>query len=276
MLILVAVLTNSLIAGTNAVGPYGYKELDVYSFAMVTSSSSNTEEGTASSSTTYVATYKIKNIDTNTGGYRIKLDYWLVTSTGNMGGSILQDGTLEGDPEPFISYSTFGSTPSVFVTTDWNTRGDEWNDYVNAVKAVSGWMIKDYTGTHGDTNGAFTLNVQFDVTDTNSRIDFDADGSNDAYTGTMSNSVQYDANGVLSSYSTQANVVFNQRNSATYSTSITRGGVSSLPSDTLMLVVVGVVAFIIALALGFFIGRGRRPMDMAPHSASNVQSPPPP
>jgi opacity protein-like surface antigen len=183
---------------------------------------------------------------------------------------------MEGDPEPFISFSSYGSAPHVFVTADWNTRGDEWNNYVNAAKAVSGWMIKDYTGTHGDTNGAFTLNVQYDVSDTNSRIDFNDDGSNEAYTGTMSTSVQYDANGVLSSYSMQSNMQFDQRNSATSSMSITRGGTSFLPSDTVVLVVVGVVAFIIALALGFFIGRSRRPMDMMNSRSSTTQSPPPP
>jgi hypothetical protein len=274
-ILLVVTMASSLVAVTNAVGTYGYKQGDTYSFTMTTSSSSNTEEGTATSSQSVVMTYKIKNIDTDIGSYRIKVDYLLVMPT--MGsGSMIQEGTMEGDPEPFISFSSYGSTPRVFVTADWNTRGDEWNNYVNAAKAVSGWMIKDYTGTHGDTNGAFTLDVQYDVSDSNSHIDFNDDGSNDGYTGTMSTSVQYDANGVLSSYSWQSKMQFNQRNSATISTSITRGGVSILPGDTVMMIVIGIVAFIIALALGFFIGRMRRPMSMMNPRSSNMQSAPPP
>ncbi len=272
--LLVILTMSSLVAVTNAVGTYGYKQGDTYSFTTTMSSSSTTEEGTATSSQTMAMIYKIQNIDTDTGGYRIKLDYLLVTP--NMGsGSMIQEGTMEGDPQPFIYFSTFGSTPRVFVTADWNTRGEEWNNYVNSAKAVSGWMIKDYTGTHGDTNGAFTLDVQYDVSESNSHIDFNDDGSNDAYTGTMSTSVQYDANGVLASYSMQSNMQFNQRNSATTTMSMNRGGISLIPSDTVTLVLVGIVAFIIALALGFFIGRNRRPLDMMNPRPSAMQSPAP-
>ena len=279
ILTLVLLLTCPFVAISRAVGSFGYKEGDSYSFTVTTSSSSSTDEGTASSTTSSLFNYKIRNIDTNSGGYRIKVDYWMVTATGlgmSVSGPILSEGTMEGDPEPFIAYSSYGSYPSVFVTADWNTRGDEWNDYVNQVRSISGWMLKDYTGTHGETNGVFTLNVQYDVSDANSHIDYNDDGSRDGYTGTMSTSILYDANGVLSSCSIQSSMVFTSKNSATFSTSITRGGAALLPSDTAVLVVVGVVAFIIALALGYFIGRGRRPLEAAYARSPSGQSPPPP
>lgn len=277
--LLIVLAAFPLVIPVRAVGPYGYKEGDTYVFTMKSSTSSDTEEGTASTSMATTLTYKIRNIDLNSGGYRIKLDYWLVTATGvGMGSSapIIQEGTMEGDPEPFISYSTYGSTPRFFITTDWNTRGDEWNNYVNQVKAVNDWVVKDYTGTHGDTNGAFTINVEYDVSKANSHIDFNDDGTYDAYTGTMTTSIQYDANGVLSSFSMQSNVKFDSRNSETMTTSITRGSPSTLPSDALMLIAVGVVAFMVALGLGFYVGRGRRPIGMEPAGISHSQSSPPP
>jgi hypothetical protein len=169
---------------------------------------------------------------------------------------MLQEITFEGDPRPFMSEGILAPT-NLFITTDWEDRGDEWKSFVDDLSSTAGWMVADYTRTEG----VFTLNINFDVSNSESTIDFDHDGDRDEYTGSMSTRVEYDSNGVLSSYSTVSNMVFNARNKLENSSTVNRGGPALSLTTALPYVAVGVICFAVALVLGFFIGRSRPPKD---------------
>jgi len=240
----------------HAIYRYGYKQGDVYSFSAEAISTATTEEGTATSSESGAVTYRITDIDEDTGSYRLQVKCIRVMATGSFGGALMQEITLEGDPIPFVSGDTLAPT-SLFITTDWEKRGDEWKSYVDDLSSNEGWMVADYT----KTEGVFTVNINLDVSNSQSTIDYDHDGDKDEYTGSMSTRVEYDSNGVLSSYSTVSNMVFNARNKLEYSSTVNRGGPALSLTTALTYAAVGVICFAVALVLGFLIGRSRPPKD---------------
>jgi hypothetical protein len=252
---------------------YGYKEDETYSFNLQMSSTATTSQGTGGMSVGGSVTYKIKDITEGASGYRVKVTCTVVTSMSGSGGeSMVQEQVLEGDPKPFIRSSSLGPvTP--FITTDWATRDDEWKAYVDALDEEygSGSTIKDST----QSSGTFTVNVEYDVSDAQSNIDFDSDGNNDKFEGTLSIRLQYDSNGVLQSYSSQMNRQFNPSNS--YAETIEAGtGAPALALNNMVLyVIIGVVSFIVALAIGFMIGRMRpmRSRETYSTGGSSAESP---
>ena len=255
-LLMVLFVALSLIMPAHAIYRYGYKQGDVYSFSAEAISTATTEEGTATSSESGAVTYRITDIDEDTGSYRLQVKCIRVMATGSFGGALMQEITLEGDPIPFVSGDTLAPT-SLFITTDWEKRGDEWKSYVDDLSSNEGWMVADYT----KTEGVFTVNINLDVSNSQSTIDYDHDGDKDEYTGSMSTRVEYDSNGVLSSYSTVSNMVFNARNKLEYSSTVNRGGPALSLTTALTYAAVGVICFAVALVLGFLIGRSRPPKD---------------
>jgi len=243
----------SCVKGAVAAYSYGYKEDETYGFSVQMSSSATTSQGTGGSSVSASVSYKIKDITEGALGYRVRVTCTVVTAMSGSGGeSMIQEQVLEGDPKPFIRSSSLGPV-SPFITTDWNTRNDEWKAYVDTLDANAGWTIKDST----QATGTFTVNVEFDVSDTQSDVDFDDDGTNDRYTGTMVVRVQYDSNGVLQSYSSQLNRQFNPNNNYAETVEASRGGATLALSNMATYVIIGVVSFVVALAIGFMIGRMR-------------------
>lgn len=255
---LLIVMSSSYNMSTNAVYKYEYKKGDVYRFTTETSTTAKTEEGTATESYSYAATFKIKDIDEDEAGYRIKVD--VIIATSSSAGFIIQEVTVEGDPKPFTS----GISPDehmempMFITTDWEDRGDEWKDYVDNLGDNKGWMITDYT----KSEGVFTVDIEFDVSDDDSSIDYDDDGDYDSYTGTASGRIEYNDHGVLSSYSRQQSIEFNKQNSFTDSVKVYRGKAglelgAILPY--ILMAVIGIVALVIGFAIGSRKARVRKP-----------------
>jgi len=251
-----------------AVYKYGYKQGDTYNFYVEMSSSAITEEGKSSTSASYSITFKIKDIEENSNGYRVDIEYLGVTATfyglyGNMVSSqIINEGHMEGDPQPFVSNNYLGpfsgiSPAQLFITTDWEERGDEWKTYVdNNYGNKPGHQVQSRT----QSNGVFTLDITFDVERDDSDIDWDGDDTRDAYTGSMSMRIEYDANGVLSSFVTQSKITFDPNNKAEATIKAGRGSASSLlgiPMDILTYVLMVVIG-IAALVVGFLVGRRKR------------------
>jgi len=92
-----------------------------------------------------------------------------------------------------------------------------------------------------------------------SYVDYDDDGDHDDYTGRVSVRGAYDSNGVLKSSTAEYYMEFNSENSFTYSSKVYRGGPSLLSSDMLIYIAIGVASFVVALILGFFVGKSRMP-----------------
>ncbi len=254
---------------------YGYKEGDVYTFTEVWSTTAKTEEGESSTSSSFTFTIKLKNIERSTGGYNVSVEILIISATSMEGSNMLSKRTVEGDPVPFTwdIYGVSGS-PNLLVSTDWDKRGDEWKALVESEgKSNDGWSVKDKSSS----NGAFTAIFDFDVTSAQSHTDFDGDGKPDSYTGSRTDSIAYDGNGVLSSYSTQVNKKFDSQNSVTTSMTVARGSPGLDLMTMLTYIAIGVVSFVVAFAIGFFIGKSRKPKTAAIYpSGTDASAPPPP
>jgi hypothetical protein len=246
---------------------YGYKKNDVYTFYSSSSITATTEEGTARSSASHTETYKIENINEDThGGYHVNITYTKVTDSPNM---IEKNRYMEGDERlnRTYYYPVYGNAPFMFITTEWDDRGDEWKDYVNKLKKVDGVTVRDHTASEG----VFTMNVEYDVPKA-SGIDFDGDGTRDEYTGTMVVRVEYNGNGVLSSYTAETNIKFDDKN--TFVASQTISTAQPVLSGMVMYILIGAVCSVVALAIGFFIGKSRTPKT--PKMETFPPAPPPP
>jgi hypothetical protein len=243
---------------------YGYKKNDVYTFYSSSSITATTEEGTARSSASGTEVYKIENINEDTrGGYHVNITYTRVTDSANM---IEKNKYMEGDERlnRTYYYGPYGYPPK-FITTEWDDRGDEWKDYVNRQKN------DDVTVRDTASEGVFTMNVEYDVPKARG-IDFDGDGTKDEYTGTMVVRVEYNGNGVLSSYTAETNIKFDDKN--TFVASQTISTAQPVLSGMVTYILIGAVCSVVALAIGFFIGKSRTPKT--PKMETFPPAPPPP
>ncbi len=143
---------------------------------------------------------------------------------------------------------------SLFTSTDWSDREDEWEDYVDVTDDQPGYKVVEDSAS----NGVFTLQVEMDLDDDESPYDYDNDGDKDDFTGLVSVRGEYDDNGVLTSSTTEYYMEFNSENSVTYSSNIHRGGPTPALSDMVVPIAVGIVSFPVAFILGFFVGK-RKP-----------------
>ena len=270
---LAAVLCSTHKLSTSA--SYGYREGDVYTFTEVGSITAKTEEGESSLSSSFTFSIKLKNIERSTGGYNVSVEELIISATSMEGSDMSYKRTVEGDPVPFTggTYGVSGS-PNLLVSTDWDKRGDEWKALVESEgKSNDGWSVKD----RSSSNGAFTAIFDFDVTSAQSHTDFDGDGKTDSYTGSRTDNIAYDSNGVLSSYSTQVTKKFDSQNSVTTSMTMARGSPGLDLMTVLTYVAIGVVSFIVAFVIGFFIGNSRKPKTAAIYPPeTNASAPPPP
>jgi len=236
---------------------YGYKKGDTCYFYMESSSTANTEEGTSKTSSSYGFDFKIKDVQEDESGHRVDIEYVKVETSGY--GKIITEGHLEGDAKPFIgSFGGYLGLPvAPFITMDWEEREKEWRSYVKTnFESKTGYNIQSRT----ESNGVFALNVKLDVDDDDSTFDYDGDGDKDAYTGTITLKIEYNGDGVLSSYSMQSDIKFNDENTLSASMKAGKGQPSIIPgvSDILvyfLIIIIGIVAFVI----GFSVGKSRTP-----------------
>jgi hypothetical protein len=252
-LFLLTIMGSSYNLSVYALKKYGYEKGDEYRFVMETSTITNTEEGKATASQSYEMIIKITDVDEDVGSYSIKIDYLLVGSTvaGFYGDSLMTEGSMEGDE--LITGGSFltGGMFSLFTSTDWSDREDEWDDYVDGIDDQTGYKVTEDSAS----NGVFTLQSEMDVSDDESYIDYDEDGDYDDYTGQLSVRGEYDSNGVLTSSTAEYYMEFDSENSVTYSSKVYRGSLSLASSDMLIYVAIGVVSFVVAFILGFFVGK---------------------
>ena len=256
-----------------AVYSYGYKVGDKYDFNMQTTSTTDTPSGNAGSSVIYNVAFTIKDITEDANDHRVDIKYLAVASTGFGGSDVISEGHMEGDPRPFIGGygSTLGFPTSPFVTTDWELRTTEWNQYIeNNYANQAGHLIK--TNTH--SNGVFALEINLDVDQAHSEYDFNNDGTPDAYTGTITQKIEYDSNGVLSSASMRTNIDAGTKGSIASSMSAGRGQAAlggGLPADmfTYALIIVGVI---MAFIVGLMFSRMMTPRKAAMSQSSPSQS----
>lgn len=251
-------LSPAFVEPANAAIKYGYKEGQQYQFSMEMYSEIKTDEGSTKSSFSSPMIVKIKNIDEASGGYDLKIELITVGLYGIFGGSLINKETIEGN-QLFESYYEPPS-PNLFTSTDWDEREDDWDNFVNYIDSRPGTTVR----VDDAKNGVFKLEVNLDVDDSESNIDYDNDGDYDSYTGWMKLYLEYDQNGVLKSYTYEVYREFNPRNSqkSTYKMSI--GGPSLIPMDILIYLIIGVVCFAVALFLGYFIGKRRAPKAPPP------------
>ena len=173
-------------------------------------------------------------------------------------GPLINEQVIEGNRlfQYDYGYATVFTVPSFnwFTSTDWDDREDEWKDFVDEIDNSPGVTIKDDSAL----NGVFNLVAKFDVDESESHIDYDDDGDNDSYTGSLTMRGEYDSNGVLKSFNYDMTIKFNDENSAKTSYRISRGAPPLIStSDIVMFALVGIVCFVIALLLGYFIGKSR-------------------
>jgi len=243
-----------------ALKKYGYGSGDEYRFVMEMSTTSNTEEGRTSSSYSYEIILKIKDVDEDVGGYSIKIDVLVVGSTGYYPGfyefgSLMDETSIEGDKLMAEGGGIMGSYFNLFTSTDWDERGDEWEDFVEDIDGQEGHKV-DYESA---SNGVFALSGEMDISEEESYMDYDGDGDDDDYTGWFSVRGEYDSKGALESSKVEYYMEFNTRNSVTHSIKTYRKGLSLLPNDMLNLIVIAAASFVIALITGFFLGKRRKP-----------------
>lgn len=244
---------------------YGYKAGDEYLFIVEMSSTADTEEGKTTTTSSYEMLVRIQDVDEDADGYSIKIDVIIVCSGRGyfpgqpMGywGPIIQKQTLEGDT--LITNGGFWPT-TLFTTTDWDKRGDEWDEYVEQINRYEGCTVTDSYAS----GGVFTVSGEIDVSDDDSYIDYDDDGDYDGYTGTFAIRSEYDKNGVLVSSSIQMEITFNYRNRMTSTYKIYRGPKPLIPggTGTLTYILIGgisVAACIITFFLGVYTTKRRKP-----------------
>jgi len=256
---LLTIMSSSYNLSVYALKEYGYEKGDEYRFVMEMSTTTETEEGKATASQSYEMIIKIKDIDEDVDSYSIKIDYLLVGSTGYYPGfynyGLMTEGSMEGDG--LLSGGSFltGGMFNLFTSTDWSDREDEWDDYVEELDDQTGYKATEDSAS----KGVFTLQAEMDVSDDDSYVDYDDDGDYDDYTGRLSVRGEYDSNGVLKSSTAEYYMEFNSENSVTYSSKVYRGGPSLQSSDMLIYIAIGVASFVVALILGFFVGKSRMP-----------------
>lgn len=253
---------------------YGYKEGDTYTFTIVWSQTAKTEEGESSGSSSVSFTIKLKNVERSTGGFNVSVERLVISaSSGDGSHMITPKQTVEGDPVPFTG-NTWGvmGSPNLLISNDWDKHGDEWKAFVESEGKQDGWSVKEKSSS----NGAFLANFDLDVSSTQSHTDFDGDGKADSYTGSNIHNIQYDSNGVLSSYSVQGNWKFDTQNSFATSMTVSRGAPGPDMMTMLTYAAIGVISFVVAFATGFFIGKSRRPKTAAMYSPETNASAPPP
>ena len=252
-LFLLTIMGSSYNLSVYALKRYGYEKGDEYRFVMEMSTTTDTEEGKATASQSYEMIIKITDVEEDVGSYSIKIEYLLVGSTvaGFYGDSLMTEGSMEGDVlitgESFLTGGMF----SLFTSTDWSDREDEWDDYVDGIDDQTGYKVTEDSAS----NGVFTLQSEMDVSDDDSYMDYDDDGDYDDYTGQLSVRGEYDSNGVLTSSTAEYYMEFDSENNVTYSSKVYRGSLSLASSDMLIYVAIGVVSFVVAFILGFFVGK---------------------
>jgi len=255
------------VSAANAQKMYGYKAGDVYFFIMEACSTADTEKGKTTTRTSLEVKIIVEDVTENTEGYHIKIDTLIVISgfgifPGQYYGGynrLIQKQTFEGDkPITEGGGGAFGFSPvSLFTTTEWDKRGDEWNEFVEQIDGYKGTTV---TNSYA-SDGIFTVTGELDVSPSDSYIDYDGDGSHDGYTGTFSIRHEYDGNGVLSSSSMEVTMRFNYKNSLTSTYKIYRGPKTFMPAETTMYLAIGglSVACVATFFIGFYIGKSRKP-----------------
>lgn len=262
------VASTAFVEPANAAIKYGYKEGQKYQFLVEMYSEVKTDEGSTKSSFSSPMIVKIKDIDEATGGYDLKIELTIVGPYGIFGGgSLISKETIEGNR--LFEYYHYDSPPSpnLFTSTDWDEREDEWDDFIEYIDNRPGTTVK----VDDAKNGAFKLEVELDVDDSESNIDYDNDGDRDGYTGWMKLYLEYDQNGVLKSYTYQVYKEFNPRNSQNLTYKMSLGGPSLISWDIIMYTIVGVVCFVVALILGYFVGKRKAPKVPPPPSGETLQ-----
>jgi len=251
VLILLTVSNALCDRSVSALIKYGYKEGDDYRFSHEMSSTSDTEEGKTTSTVSYDTIVKIRDIDEDVAGYKIRITM-LVVNPGQYGGPISEQ-VIEGNR---LMYGGGTSASfNLFTSTDWDDREDEWKSYVDGVDDQKGYRVTEDSAS----NGVFILKAEIDVSRDDSNIDYDDDGDNDAYKGWLSVKGEYDSRGVLKSNVAETYRKFNDRNSITYSEKVDSGGKPLISTETLLYIDSGIVVFIVAFVLGFFFAKQRRP-----------------
>ncbi len=239
---------------------YGYKAGDKYMFHTEMNYSSDTPSGKASQSITYDFTLTIIDVIENFSGHRVNIQY---TAVGGAGGNPVTQSNLEGNPTSFTSGGSF-SIVALFVTTDWDNRSTEWSEYVDShFVSHDGYSVQNVT----HDNGEFSVNVNLDLDSTHSDVDFNGDGINDAYTGTISYAISYDSNGVLKSASMTETMTTVDKGTVTTSSVTERQTDSTIASSAVnvaqILTIVGAVAATaLALGIGFFLVKRRTKKGM--------------
>jgi len=253
----------SLPAG--AIKRYGYEAGDEYKFVIETRSTAHTEEGTSTTTSSYETVIKIDDIEEDTEGYSIKIDcivvgagYWF--GWYGPGGTLINEQTMEGDA--FITNGVGASLPtSIFTTTDWDDRGEEWDEFIDDIDDMEDYKVTDSSAK----GGTFTADIEMDVPEENSNIDYDGDEYEDEYTGTMSYRIEYDSDGVLASSSTKSEIEFNRQNSLTSEYKIHRAGFEwSGVLPYILMAITGIVGLVAGFAIGFYKAKGRKPAAPPP------------
>ncbi|MEM3770247.1 MAG: hypothetical protein QXG76_03570 [Candidatus Bathyarchaeia archaeon] len=261
---LAIILSAAFVKSASASIKYGYKEGDQYQFFMEGYSEVKTEKGSGKSSYSNLINVKIEDIETQTGGYGLKIE---LTTVGYYG-AIIDRRIIEGN-RTFESFSPlyYAPTPNLFTSTDWDERAGEWDALIKPIKSADYVTVK----VSEAKNGVFKLEVDLKVKDTDAiAIDYDDDGDRDGYTGWMKLYLEYDQNGVLKSFTYEIYREFTTQNTQKITYKMSRGGPSLIPMDILMYIVIGVVCFVVALFLGYFIGKRRAPKAPPPPTGETL------
>ena len=255
-----------------ALKKYGYEKGDEYQFVMEISTTTTTEEGTASTSQSNEFIVKIKDVDEDADGYSIKIKTLIVGSTGFYPGygGLMEEQIIEGDR--LMAYEGIGGFTggyfNLFTSTDWDERGDEWEELIDEMDDQEGYDVREDSAS----NGVFSLLADIDVDDDESTMDYDDDDDYDGYTGRLSLKGEYDEKGVLKSSIAEYYMEFNERNNIEYSYKVYSGAPSLLPSESFIYLVAVVASFVVAFVIGFLVGKGRKPRAVSVSETSPTPS----